>query len=54
MTHGTIRSRLAAAAARAGVPDLAGVLAHDDETLPLCDALRLAEACGLDTGDLLG
>jgi hypothetical protein len=54
MQQGTIHSRLAAAAAKAGVRDEAGVLEHDDETMPLCDAIRLAARCGMGTRELLG
>lgn len=54
MTQGNIHSRLAAAVARAGVTDEMGVLTHDDETMPLCDAIRLAEKCGMGTRELLG
>lgn len=54
MTHGTIQSRLTAEVDRAGIADVTGVLSHDDETMPLCDALRLADACGMDTAELLG
>ena len=54
MKQGTIQSRLATAVREAGAQDVAGVLVHDDETMPLCDALRLAEVCGMSTEDLLG
>jgi hypothetical protein len=54
MTQGTIHARLTAAVARAGVRDDAGVLEHNDETMPLCDAIRLAEKCGMGTRELLG
>ena len=54
MTQGSIRARLADAVARAGARDVTNVLSHNDETMPLCDALRLAEVCGMDTAELLG
>ncbi|WP_165789148.1 hypothetical protein [Cryobacterium zongtaii] len=53
MKQGTIKSRLATAARETGTPDVAGVLLHEDETMPLCDALRLADLCGMSTAELL-
>lgn len=52
MTISTIHSRLAAAVAYAGIEDTAGVLEHDAESMPLADAVRLADACGMPIGDL--
>lgn len=52
MKQGTIKSRLALAVREVGATDVAGVLLHDDETMPLCDALRLADLCGITTAEL--
>jgi hypothetical protein len=54
MGQASILDRLAAAVERTGASDDAGVLDHTNETVPLCDAVRLAERCGLSIRELLG
>lgn len=54
MPQGSIRGRLEEAVARSGVADTEQVLTFDDERMPLCGAIRLADSCGLDISDLLG
>jgi hypothetical protein len=52
MTQTSIRERLAAAAKSAGVEDAEGVLNHED--VPVCGAIRLADACGMTMEELFG
>jgi hypothetical protein len=51
MTQASIRERLAAAAEAAGVVDAEGVLNSGDD-VPVCGAIRLADACGMGMTEL--
>jgi hypothetical protein len=54
MGKGDIHAKLSAAVEATGAPDPQGVLEHSDDTMPVCAAIRLADACGVSMKELFG
>ena len=52
MTQTSIRTRLANAVESAGVADAEGVLDGEGDDVPMCAAIRLADACGMSMAEL--